>query len=971
MAAVDAIDIREIAGQPHMALRFRRDRLHRGVRAQTGIKHHFQRAIRIQPCNPAASRALNVDEVAANDDAARGIQRHRTHRAVRPGADAEAVVHGAIDIDPHQVRVTGARHAAEAAAHHRAVIGQERHRVHLAARQQGRVVSQIQRAVRIQPCQPCPRHAVHIVEHTTDDDLLIRLDLDGIDEAVRTRGPAGERRIRIAARVQPRDATARERVHLREAAADQNLAAAEDLDREDRTVRSEAGPERGIAHAVRVQAGEVGLRETRRRLEGATDDDTAVRLKRQRIDDVVEAHARIEGRVERAIHVHARNAIDRDAFVTGEVAADDDLAIRLNDQRIHRIIGPDAQRRAERRVEAADAVVIDDAQHGARRCEQERPARRGTEGDVHRLVVLRDKIINQRYGDAHVGDARGEGQVGHHARVIHARRGRAVAGREGHAHRDIRGPRAEDADERVGGILAHAVGRRAELEGNVIVHDGQEGRAVDAERRTAGGVRQEEEDGFIALGQEVAGDRDVHQLLGDAGREVHDHADRRVIQACRGRAVRGGEADGHRGVGHAQPTDRDVDRTAGLRDRVAVGREVDRRVVVGDGQHRRGATAEHRVAGRQTQRQVHRLRPLDEGVVKDRHTEGLDRLRGIEGQRAQRRGVVQSRAGRAVAGGVVDADHRVRVATADDRDDRVQAVLRDRVVRAREVEADVVVEDRQHRVGLRAEEARAREIAQVKQDRLRRFHQRVVNDADVERRLRHARIEGQRAVGQDVIQTGRRRAVAHRKLHRDEVVRRPRPQHRDERVGLVLQHRVGRLAELHHAIVVHDGDDRIGQAGQRAAGEVEQTEVHRLVSFREEVVSDRDREGAAEHPGAEGERVRHRRVVAARRGRRAIGRGVADRHGAREAVGARDGDRHRADVFIDHVIVRAEAEVAGAEVIIEDRQHRVDLRPEVGAARRVGEVEVHGFIPLDQEVLEDRDVHRHARHARQEHQVRR
>ena len=508
------------------------------------------------------------------------------------------------------------------------------------------------------------------------------------------------------------------------------------------------------------------------------------------------------------------------------------------------------------------------------------------------------------------------------------------------------------------------------MDRDVVVDDRQHRDVVRPERGATGGVREEEEHRLVTLGQEVAENRNVHDQLGRARREVHDLADRRVIQARRRGAVRRGEADGDHTVGEAQTPDRDANGAGRFADGERVRREVNRRVVVDDREDRRGLRAEHGRAGRQAQCEVHRLVTLDQRVVDDRDVEGLDRLGRVEGQRAEDARVIEARARRAVTGREVHAHDRVAVAAADDRDNRRRASLAHAVGVGREVEADVVVEDRQHRVGLRADEGRAHEAAEVEVHRLGRLDERVVDDGDIERRLRDTRREGERAVGRDVIEARRRGAIAGREIHGHEIVRRAGAQDRDERVARILDDRVTGRAELHRAVVIDNGDDRVGETRQRAAGEVEEAQVHRLISLGDEVVDDRHVEGLRDHVRAERERARDAGVIGLRRQRGAVGRLVLHRDRAGDAVGARDRDGHTAGVFVDEIIVRAEAEVTGAEVIIQNRQHRVDQRSEIRGARRCREVEENGFVTLDQHVVENRDRHREAVRTGEEHEVR-
>ena len=169
--------------------------------------------------------------------------------------------------------------------------------------------------------------------------------------------------------------------------------------------------------------------------------------------------------------------------------------------------------------------------------------------------------------------------------------------------------------------------------------------------------------------------------------------------------------------------------------------------------------------------------------------------------------------------------------------------------------------------------------------------------------------------------------------------------------------------------VVHDGQDRGLRrcaAGQnRAARGIHQLQIHELVSTRDGVVDDRNRD--AGHGLARGEKhvVRHRHVIRERRGD-----ARADLHerlklhadGAGDAVGADDGDDREVAIFRHAVIGGTERERAVGEIVVEDRDRRRIAETEnwrdgdVGQTEgnsRVGEIgqcQLERAVPIHQRV---------------------
>ena len=137
-----------------------------------------------------------------------------------------------------------------------------------------------------------------------------------------------ERSVHGTIRIQPGDVIQGAAVDSGEKAADENLAVQLQSDRTDGAIRTSAGIKSRVNRAVRVQSGDVvhvGVA-----IDGgeiAADDNLAVRLDRHGIDRGVGTQAGIESRVQSAVAVEAGNAVDRRAANRRKSAADINLGL--------------------------------------------------------------------------------------------------------------------------------------------------------------------------------------------------------------------------------------------------------------------------------------------------------------------------------------------------------------------------------------------------------------------------------------------------------------------------------------------------------------------------------------------------------------------------------------------------------------------------------------------------------------------
>ena len=204
------------------------DTVSSGAGTETGV----QRAVEIQPRNPRAGDAVDVQKIAGDEHLAgeNGIGRIRQHtvnRTVHAG-DVEGAVEGAIFIEPRHLAAGRAVEIAKVAAEVDPAspvrqIG-FRHgidrRIHTAAGIEARV----HRAVRPQPADEIAVNGVDEGEGAAQDDTVIALHAERIHGVVRTREAVQEISVQGAARTQARHPVARHAVGRGETAARDNAA---------------------------------------------------------------------------------------------------------------------------------------------------------------------------------------------------------------------------------------------------------------------------------------------------------------------------------------------------------------------------------------------------------------------------------------------------------------------------------------------------------------------------------------------------------------------------------------------------------------------------------------------------------------------------------------------------------------------------------------------------------------------------
>ena len=173
-------------------------------------------------------------------------------------------------------------------------------------------------------------------------------------------------RARERATVQPREVLERNVVERSETAANHDLLdaiARLEQDRGNEAVRAETEVDLRINRTIDVQPRQPAARHPRAPAEVTRQHNLSIRLQRDRVHRVVHAarNRRGERRVERTVRIQARHVVVRHTVVTGEQTAEQNLAVRLEFDRAHRTVRA-RTRHVERRVPAAVHVQARDAE---------------------------------------------------------------------------------------------------------------------------------------------------------------------------------------------------------------------------------------------------------------------------------------------------------------------------------------------------------------------------------------------------------------------------------------------------------------------------------------------------------------------------------------------------------------------------------------------------------------------------------
>ena len=592
----------------------------------------------------------------------------------------------------------------------------------------------------------------------------------------------------------------------------------------------------------------------------------------------------------------------------GEVAADEHLAVGLEDHRAHGLI------RSGTGIEG-----------GIQRAIAVQP------GDVVHHRVIRDQNTTDHH-DVGEDDAERTADQQLPIRLRH----------DGE-HRAVGNPRRR--------IEPEVVPRRR------VVVENADGRIAErAQLRPGGRIADAEGDGegLGPLDQAVVDDRDDDEAGEDARRENERAAGRHVIRAGDGGAIKGLIIDeygsgGPRRADHGEHRIRRV-----LEDRVSRGGEGEGAGVVGNGEGGRRKRPEGDARAGQREDERHGLGTLDDIVQHDGHVEDVGENAGAEDDRAVGRHIVRARGGGADAGGDIHRHRAVRGPEAHERDVRGPGGLAHRVAGQRKADLRVVVEDRH---GGRAERTERGDpgglrVAQEDGEGFVILRQRVVPDDHAEGLGGFAGGKGQASAVGLVITRGERGAVGGSEIHRDRGGVGAGAQHRDHgRTRGLADEEIGRREE-EAAVVVEDGQEGgVGEAQLHAVGRerIQQAQIHGAIAVHGGVANDRHEDVAEDFAGAKGERVGEAGVVAAVGGR-AVARGDLERDRRVRVAGPHHEHMGVARVFIHDEAVGAEGE---DHVVVHDGEDRVGHGSERRTEARIEEGQADLFVRLEPRIVDD------------------
>jgi len=124
----------------------------------------------------------------ADNNAAISLQRQRERSVVDPVAEAEGLIDTAVRVQPANAIVGEPVEAGEAASHDDPAIGLKNSRGNLAIRARAGIEAGVQRAIKIEACDPITRDAVGESEKAGSNHFSVGLRNEDIYGVVRPRG---------------------------------------------------------------------------------------------------------------------------------------------------------------------------------------------------------------------------------------------------------------------------------------------------------------------------------------------------------------------------------------------------------------------------------------------------------------------------------------------------------------------------------------------------------------------------------------------------------------------------------------------------------------------------------------------------------------------------------------------------------------------------------------------------------------
>ena len=210
-------------------------------------------------------------------------------------------------------------------------------------------------------------------EITANQNAAIRLQGDGINrihfagERIQCSGSRVEHGIHGTVRVEAGQTVIFGQLHVRKGTADQNLAIglhghgingirAGNI----RIIRANARVEGGINRAIHIQTGHPTTRHTRHRGERAANDDPAGGIQGDGINVGIRTGSGVEGGIQRTVLIQPCHLIDVGAVVSGKLTAHDHLVVRQQGDGRNQAIRTETG--IERRIQRAVIVQTGDAE---------------------------------------------------------------------------------------------------------------------------------------------------------------------------------------------------------------------------------------------------------------------------------------------------------------------------------------------------------------------------------------------------------------------------------------------------------------------------------------------------------------------------------------------------------------------------------------------------------------------------------
>ena len=477
-----------------------------------------------------ARDAIGQRELANQNDPVVRLQRDAFHRIAR--ASGKTGVHGSVGVQTDHILDGRAVEVGEAAAHHHATVrldGQRANRTGGSEAKAG-IVIRVERPIHIQARQPAHGCSVEMRKVAADQHLasvkgIGRISGDGKDRAIRTRAD-GERSIGGTVIVQAPDAGTGRSADIAKGAAHINLTGTgyKGLSHGIHDVvgtgtRIEAGVQGTVGHHPRNKIAVVTVNGT----EGTAHQNAAVGLADDGLHRAVRpGEAGKERGVQGAVRIQAGKAALACGTHGGEIAAGENLPAGLQREREHVAIHARGDKSGIRRT--GRTVVRFGIQNlhnrGGRRTQRRigRIGQRDIKVETGRCAV-HDSIIHDRHGEAGTGLAcrKNEGADGvgivDAGNRVHAGAGGIIDG-----HLPDGGAGANDGDGGAATVFIDVVNRRAELQRAVavIIGDGERGIADGThERRGIGGTHHGIEQGNAKLPVGGADHASIDERHGD------------------------------------------------------------------------------------------------------------------------------------------------------------------------------------------------------------------------------------------------------------------------------------------------------------------------------------------------------------------------------------------------------------------------------------------------------------------------